>query len=249
MALKIMQANLGWNARSLKRQIEAMPDTVGNVLRTARKQKGFVLREVAAAAGVTTQAVGNWENDKNEISMENLRNVAKFLGIDVEAATRGELRYLENTEHLSEVERVTNTSTPNFGPRDVPVLGVSVGGDDADFTFNGDIIEHVRRPPGIATLTNVWASYVVGGSMIPRFEPGELVYGGGRPPVPGDDVIIEMFPEEGKKVGKGFIKRLVRRSPGEIVVRQFNPPGELVFNPYEIKAITRVIPLKELLGY
>lgn len=243
------QANLGWTASRLKGEIATMPETVGSVLRAARKQKRYVLREVATAVGVSTQAVGNWETDKNEISMENLRAAATFLGIDPVAASGGRLRWSSPSEDLSEVEQVTSSGTPNFGPRDVEVRGVSVGGDDADFSFNGEVIEMVRRPPGIATLTNVFAAYVVGTSMIPRFMPGELTYAGGRPPVAGDDVIIEMFPEEGRTAGKAFIKRLLRRSQNQIVVEQFNPPKELVFNPYEIKGMHRVIPLKELLGY
>lgn len=226
----------------------AMADTLGHVLRTARKQRGKVLRQVAEAVHVSTQAVGNWENDRNEISMENLRAVSRFLGIDAEAASRGELRYTSDGS-LSEVDRVTNPGPLQVGPRDVPVLGVTVGGEDADFSFNGEIMEYVRRPPGISTLTNVWANYVIGTSMIPRFEPGELLYSGGRPPVPGDDVVIEMFPEDGQKVGKCFIKRFVKRAGSQIICRQFNPPKDLEFNAYEIKQMTRIIPTRELLGY
>ncbi|TIY00956.1 MAG: XRE family transcriptional regulator, partial [Mesorhizobium sp.] len=35
----------------------------------------------------------------------------------------------------------------------------------------------------------------------------------------------------------------------ELVVEQYNPPKTLTFNRYAIKAVFRVIPLKELLGY
>ncbi|MGV3651816.1 MAG: XRE family transcriptional regulator [Devosia sp.] len=226
-----------------------MVETLGMVLRTARKQRSLVLREVAEAVGVSTQAVGQWERDANEISMENLRVVAALLRIDPVAATRGELRYLDGAEEVSEVQRLAQSQPVALGPRDVPVLGNMVGGDDADFHWNGQVIDYVRRPPGIASLKNVWAGYVLGTSMSPRYEPGELLYAGGRPPVPGDDVIIELFPAEGQTVGKGFIKRLVSRSASEIVCKQFNPAKELVFNAYEIKQMTRVIPWTELLGY
>lgn len=225
-----------------------MPDTLGSVLRRARKQRGLVMREVGEAVGVSPQAVGQWETDRNEISMENLRSVCGFLKIDIEAATRGELKFLDD-DPRSEIVRLSNKGSPNFGPLEVDVLGVGAGGDDGGFEFNGQIIERVRRPPGIATLTNVWALYIIGTSMIPRFEEGELAYAGGRAPVPGDYVVIELFPEEGKSVGKGFVKRLVRRTASEIIVEQFNPAKQLKFDPYEIKGMTRIIPWRELLGF
>jgi phage repressor protein C with HTH and peptisase S24 domain len=128
-------------------------------------------------------------------------------------------------------------------------LGASVGGDDGDFTFNGQVIGYVRRPPGIATLNDVFAVHVIGDSMEPRFEPGDMIYCSTRTPVPGDDIVIEMFPAEGETVGKAFIKRLVRRTKSEIVCRQYNPARELVFSPYEVKSVFRVIPLRELVGF
>lgn len=230
-------------------EMAGMENTTGSVLKTARKQKGLVLRQVAQHVGVSPQAVGNWETDANDITMENLRKVSALLGIDAEAANRGQLIYLGD-EELSEATRITSpTRVPALGPKDVELLGVTVGGDDADFTFNGEVIDYVRRPPGIATTQGVFANQVIGTSMIPRFEPGEVIYAGGKQPVNGEYVIIELFPEGSEKNGKCFIKRLVSRKPREIVCEQFNPPKQLTFDPYAIKKMSRVIPWQELLGY
>ncbi|WP_223998427.1 helix-turn-helix transcriptional regulator [Aureimonas sp. SA4125] len=226
-----------------------MVETVGSVIRTARKSRGFVQRQLADVADVSIAAVGQWERGANDITMENLRKVAVLLGIDAEAANRGELRYVDAPVLLNEVERVTDSGFPTLGPMDIPVSGVSVGGDDADFTFNGQIVDHVRRPPGLINLKNVFALHVLGDSMAPRFEPADLVYCGGRPAVPGDDVVIEMFPSADSPAGKGYIKRLISRSASVIVVRQFNPPREIEFDPYEMKAMHRVIPWREVLGF
>ena len=226
-----------------------MENTTGSVLRTARKQKGLVLRQVGEHLGISAQAVGNWENNVNDITMDNLRKVSALLGIDAEAANRGQLVYVVDGE-LSEATRISSpTRTPALGPKDVELLGVSVGGDDADFTFNGEVIDYLRRPPGIATTQGVFANQVIGTSMVPRFEPGEVIYAGGRQPVNGEYVIIELFPEGEEKNGKCFIKKLVSRKPNEIVCEQFNPPRTLTFDPYAIKKMSRVIPWRELLGY
>lgn len=227
-----------------------MASTVGQVIKEARKQRGYVQRQVADAAKVSVQAVGQWERGDNDISMEKLRSVAAFLRIDAMAANNGDLRFVDTAEPLNEVEQVTDLGgMPNMGPRDVEVLGVGVGGDDSDFSFNGEVVERVRRPPGIAHVRNVFAVHVVGDSMWPKFEPGELLYCGGRPPVPGDYVVIEEFPSENHPKGKGFIKRLDKRTPAKLTCHQFNPAGPVEFDAYAIKAIHRVIPLRELLGY
>jgi phage repressor protein C with HTH and peptisase S24 domain len=228
-----------------------MKEQLGSVLRQARKRKGMVLREVAAALGITPQAVGQWERGENEISMENLRAVAKILGIDPVAAHRGELQYTgaESTAPLNEAEPVTEPGLPSLGQKVVPVLGVTVGGEDADFYMNGQVVDYARRPPGAEHLKNLFALHVLGESMSPRYEPGELVYCGGRPPVPGDYVVIELFPEEGTSVGKCFVKKLIRRAGGRIECEQFNPPKTITFDTYAVKSIHRVIPLRELLGF
>lgn len=226
-----------------------MTDTTGSVLKRARQQRKRTLKQVATEIGVSPQAVGNWEADANDITMDNLRKVSSVLAIDPVAASQGRLSYLDDSE-LNEVQRITNVGPlPEMGSRDVQLLGVSVGGEEADFTFNGEVIDYLRRPPGIATLQGVFASQVIGTSMIPRFEPGEVIYLGGKQPVIGDYVVIELFPTGDEKNGKCFIKKLKRRSATEIVVDQFNPAREMTFDPYAIKRMSRVIPWAELLGY
>jgi phage repressor protein C with HTH and peptisase S24 domain len=222
---------------------------IGAAIRLARKRRGKVMRELAEHIGVETAAVGNWENGHNLPSTDNLLKLADFLHVGSSELGRGEVRFLDEQPELSDAEIVTDPAPFQGGPRDVRVLGASVGGDDGDFTFNGQVIGYVRRPPGIATLNDVFAVHVIGDSMEPRFEPGDMIYCSTRTPVPGDDIVIEMFPAEGETVGKAFIKRLVRRTKSEIVCRQYNPARELVFSPYEVKSVFRVIPLRELVGF
>lgn len=228
---------------------DAMASTVGDVLKLARKGRGKRQKDVADAARVTVQAVSQWERGDNDISMEKLRAVADYLRFDAVKAYRGELSLDADGDMPSEVERVTDPGPVEVGPLDVDVLGLAVGGDDADFTFNGEVVDRVRRPPGLAHLKNVFALHVIGTSMSPRYEPGELIYCGGRPPIAGEDCVIELFPTEDSPAGKGFIKRLVRRAGGKITVKQFSPETELDFDAYAIKSLHRVIPWREVLGF
>jgi len=128
-------------------------------------------------------------------------------------------------------------------------MGNAVGGRDADFFLNGDVIDHVRRPPGIARAKGVFAIYVVGDSMFPRFAEGELIYATTlRKPAIGDDVIVELLPPHDGAQSAGYLKRLVRQTPTKIVVSQFNPTKTPEFDLRRVKAVHRVIPWTELLG-
>ena len=134
-------------------------------------------------------------------------------------------------------------------PTDVPVHGTSVSGGPGDFRFTGEVIAHTKRPPGTLTMTDILSLFVAGQTMSPRFEDGDLVYAQKvRPPKIGDDVIVELLPEEGSEHGPCYIKRLVNRTSDRIICRQFNPPQDDEFPLDMVKAVHRIIPMNELLG-
>jgi phage repressor protein C with HTH and peptisase S24 domain len=150
-------------------------------------------------------------------------------------------------------EEQPNVDLGDFrGPRNVRVLGTTLGGneDEGDFRFNGETIEFAPRPPGIpAHREDIYAIYVTGQSMEPKYEEGERVYvDPKRNPVRGDYVVIELHPEVDGEPGQCFIKRLVDRNSERYLVKQFNPEKELTFPRNRVKACHRVIPYAELLG-
>lgn len=133
-------------------------------------------------------------------------------------------------------------------PRDVEVLGVAVGGDDGVFAFNGSIADYVRRPPGIAAADQIFGLYVVGDSMAPRFEDGDLIYvHKGRRPAVGHDVVVELHGRDGQ-AGQCFVKRLLRRTGERVVLRQFNPDREIEFPTTQVRQIYKILTTAELLG-
>lgn len=134
-------------------------------------------------------------------------------------------------------------------PHDIPVLGISVGGEEADFSMNGTIVDYVARPPGLMNARDIFALDVVGESMFPRFQPGDRIYiTDTRPPVNGEDAVIELHPANEGGQYPAFLKRLKGRTTTHIICEQFNPPGEVTFNLRQIRNIFRVIPTRELMG-
>ena len=132
--------------------------------------------------------------------------------------------------------------------RDVPELGIAVGGSDGDFSLNGETIDYVPRPPALLHR-KMFAVRVKNDSMEPRFEEGDVLYiDVQREPRPGEYVVIEFAPTAESYPGRALVKRLVSKATGIVIVDQFNPPGRLTFKRDEVKALYRVIPQNEMLG-
>ena len=229
---------------------------LGSVLRSARKAKGLGLKDVGEAAGTSPQAVGQWERGENGPSMAKLIVVGRLLGIDIDAAMRGE-HAASSQPHTAEVAPAPEFGDPRsrLGAFDLPVLGVTLGGRDddrgPDFWLNGETVSHVARPRKLEGRTNVFALYVDGDSMEPKDRARDLVVVEKANPAPGDDVVIELKParsDDAEHDNPSFLKQLVARRGSFVTVRQFNPPKEIEFDLKEIKNLFRVIPLKELMG-
>lgn len=133
----------------------------------------------------------------------------------------------------------------------VQELGIGVASideDDSAFYLNGQTIDHVPRPPGLANRQDVFALRVANLSMWPKFRDGERIYVDTKRPAIEDFVVVELYPAVEGDPGKAYVKMLVARDGRKLTVEQFNPPGRLEFRNQEIKRTYRVIPNEELWG-
>lgn len=140
--------------------------------------------------------------------------------------------------------------SPVTMPKDVPVHGVAACGEDGEFELNtGNPIDFVRRPERIAGSRDAYALYVVGSSMSPWREEGQVVYvAPHQPPKIGDYVVVQLRPTKGGENPRAFIKRLVRRNEREVVVEQFKPAKTRSFPAKSVANVHRIIDWSELLG-
>jgi SOS-response transcriptional repressor LexA len=138
---------------------------------------------------------------------------------------------------------------PSTMPVDVPVYGTVVGGADGDFEMNGEVIDRVRRPAGLTNARNAFALYVVGSSMSPRYDVGDLIFvHPGRPPVSGSDVVVELHAKDEFGRGKALLKIYRGKTPTQLLLSQLNPARELQIPLDEVKQVWRVLRTNELLG-
>ncbi|TAL38892.1 MAG: helix-turn-helix transcriptional regulator [Alphaproteobacteria bacterium] len=103
---------------------------------------------------------------------------------------------------------------------DLPVYASAQGGP-GEMLITYDPIDYVTRPEPLASVRDGYAMYVVGDSMSPAFEQGDLIMVNPHVPYrPTDDVAIF------KKVNgesAAIVKRLVRATADQWTLMQFTP--------------------------
>ena len=133
--------------------------------------------------------------------------------------------------------------------RPVPLIGTAFGGEwDADIEMSelrlSEVLDYLGRPPELQTDPDSYALEIVGESMAPRFEPGERAFVSPLSPVRiGDDVVVQLRasgPAQSDRVKLALIKRLTRRSPTFLELRQFNPDRTFQVPVEQVAAVHRV---------
>ena len=100
--------------------------------------------------------------------------------------------------------------------KDLPVLGVAVGGESGFFELNGNVVDYVERPAALFGAENAYAIFLVGTSMEPKYEEGQTLFvHPDRPARPRDYVVIEF------QDGRAMVKRLIKRNTENITIEQF----------------------------
>lgn len=100
-----------------------MNDTIGERIKSARKERGLTQKGLAAQVGVPYQTIQYWENGRRNPKIDNLQKVADALDTDVNWLLRGSVaqQQAEFARHvlhkksgaakLSEVNQVFNTAS------------------------------------------------------------------------------------------------------------------------------------------
>lgn len=211
---------------------------------------GKTQRGLAAILDIDPAAVHRMTRGLREIKPSEIGPTARYLEEPVPPGlleqTRPETRPVAIPTATA---RIVDLPSRSEMPADVPVYGVAAGSPDESFQLEDGIIDYVRRGPGIAKARDVYALFVTGESMHPRFSAGELVYvSPSRPPRPGDDVIICVKPHAPNEPERCYIKRLARRHPDRVDVEQFNPVRMISYPAAEVIRIHRVLTMAEVLG-
>lgn len=150
-------------------------------------------------------------------------------------------------------------------PKTLPIYGSALGADLEFGDSNGIVvnveqtevhmsapIDFMARPIGVTGRPDLYVVSVAGHSMEPRFDSGRRVLvDPKRSPGVGDDVVVQLRGPtyDGEEVRHVLIKQLVRRRPGVVVLRQFNPAAEFEVPNEQVSSVHRVMPWDEAMGF
>lgn len=215
----------------------------GQRIRERRKEIGLDITELATALGVSQPAVSQWEIGITAPSRRKIAKLAEVLRVPITWIISDDEVMLQNVNNQAQSKSLASL------PSDVPVYGVAVGGSEGDFRFNGQVVDYVRRPPGITNHRNVYALWILGESMSPWNKDGDLIYvSPAKPPVVGDHVVVQLADANDGEPGVAMVKLLIGKTPTQLKLRQYNPQREFALPLAKVKSVHKVLSLRDLLG-
>ena len=183
----------------------------------ARENKHFSQPELARRAGCSQQLVGALEKGTTK-STKFLPKIAAALGVDPGLLDSD----WSGIPAPQEPPPVLPPVADPYGPKDFRIYSAAEGGP-------GEIIRSVEpvdwwpRPIEVARVVGAYGMYIVGTSMIPDFEPGQVaVINPNLPHLSGKSYIF--YAEDGDGAVRATVKRLRHESGDAWHVMQHNPP-------------------------
>lgn len=230
-----------------------------NRIRELRERAGLSQAALGTRAGTSQPQIDRLEKGERRLTDTWMRRLAAGLECDpADLLPRGDSAppppsapiVVPAPETPIGAARPVDLPSKQLMPLDVPVFGVAAGNPmDGAFQLESGVIDYVRRAPGIMNARDVYALYVTGESMWPRFRDGELLYiSASRPVRIGDDVVVCIKPEREGDPERCFIKTLVRRHSDSIEVEQFNPGKRITFANADVVRVHRVLTMADVLG-
>jgi phage repressor protein C with HTH and peptisase S24 domain len=206
-------------------------DRLGEMVRQRRDQLGWSQERLAQASGASQSTVDRIEKGQFKRIPEHLLRIASAMGLELAGLSAAQafaepLSARPTPEPKSEPRSGPDTRSSGdvaFGRRDLPVFAAAEGGS-GEMVVSTDPIEMVPRPWYLKDVRDGYAVLIVGDSMAPAFEPGDIAVVNPRlPPMRGKDMIFISDQTAGEFTAT--IKRLIRWTERDWHVRQFNPPS------------------------
>jgi Peptidase S24-like len=189
---------------------------IGKRIESAMQRAGKKPVDIARHLKISESAVSQWFAKDTGPKSVRLSVLAAFLGTTVD--------YL-----ISEVEGPPGAAPPpqpSLGMRanlpDLAVHASAAGGPEGAWVLSADAIAWIHRDQRLVGVRDAFACYVVGESMFPAYEQGNLLLvNPAVPPNAGDDCLLIQEAPDGARYG--LIKRLVRFNSTSWTVKQWNP--------------------------
>jgi phage repressor protein C with HTH and peptisase S24 domain len=192
---------------------------IGRRIETAMIKAGRKPVDIARRLKITESAVSQWFAKDTGPKSVRLSELASFLNTTVEYL-------ITEPEGGSGGASSFGAAAPPMVVRgdrpDLAVYASAAGGPEGAWVLSGDAIAWILRDQRLQGVRDAFACYVVGESMFPAYEQGNLLLvNPAVPPNAGDDCLLIQEAADGARYA--LIKRLVRFNSTSWTVKQWNP--------------------------
>lgn len=225
-------------------------------IKNSRIAAKMTQEELARAVGKTRNAVAQWESGAAHPRPNTLEDIAGALNVSIDWLLTGNTPNVAETEktrtnsEMSDVKFNNSTLPPRqYMPQEVPVMGTAAcNSDNGSFKLDTSIIDYVHRPPTLLMTKDLYALYVEGDTMEPRFNAGDLVFVHPHKPVRiGDSVVVQIAKTIDEPI-EAMIAVLAKRTSHEVVLKKYNPEKIINFDNANIVSIHKILEMRELFG-
>ena len=176
-------------------------------------------KELAAKSGMSQQVINDIESGRT-LKPRGLIELAAALETTVEELDPD--RFMPKAP-AGPQQGVLKQLPIALGAKDLPIFAAAEGGGGA-MLITFEPIDYMRRPAPLENVRDGYGVYIVGDSMVPAFEPGDIaLINPHLPPTPGRDAILLCHTDHQQEA---LIKRLVRATARDWHVQQWNPKRE-----------------------
>ena len=197
-------------------------------LRTLRLARGLSLDQLAEAAGTTAQQIGRLERGDRRMTVDWMVRLSGPLGCDPK-------------DLLGPVAPVATPAALAQPPRLLPVRSAARGGNEQEMFLLDGAIDHVPMPDHLRNVRDAYAIWVVGDSMVPRFRPGTLLHINPYKPARRDHGVVVY-----KTNDAVLIKDFIDATDQSVVLRQYNPAGEILLPRADVRVWHTVVGTEEV---
>lgn len=212
-------------------------ETMGQRVRYARELRGKTQKELAAACTVSQQAIQMLE--EGEIAKPRyLDELCDFLSVSKQWIKTG-IGEIPKEKISSEVLPASHTNPYPLNINDrIPVYAAANAALPGVIRYAEDHkVGTIERHPELRYVKDGFGVEVYGDSMVPRLSNGEIVYVHPRKePIPDRECVVILQP--GDEV---LVKRFVKKTDKELVLRQFNPAEEIRIPLSKVKQVLAVV--------
>ncbi|WP_182417125.1 XRE family transcriptional regulator [Bartonella sp. HY038] len=236
-----------------------MKTTVLDRIKLRMEELGMAPEAVSKKAGLDRSYLRRLFDRGASPRVDTMAKIASALELTVEdllaeadlpeAKIKRKVAQAEQSHNLEVAPASISVPSQSNMHKDLPVLGTAAGSHtNGVLSLEANIIEYVRRPPGVEAVKDAYAVYVEGDSMEPRYYAGDLIIAHPhRPPRIGDSVVVQ-FKRGETDYQEAIIGILHKRSGSKIEIEKLNPQNILNFDADNVIAIHRILSLNDLLG-